>query len=98
MQEFVTALNRLSEDSKEIKALLQTLLLQTRIKLFKEEWIDGRDISSALHISLRTLQSLRETGQLPYSVLKDKKYLYRYSDIRALLESNYFKKNPIKKS
>ena len=98
MQELVTAINRLSAESKEIKALLQTLLKQTRIKLFKEEWVDGQDLSSALHISPRSLQTLRQTGKLPYSRLVAKKYLYKYSDIRALLKSNYFKNHPNEKT
>lgn len=97
MQEFVTALNRILEELKENKATLQTLIKQTRIRLFKEEWVDGQDISSALHISHRKLQSLRESGKLPYSQLKTK-YFYRYSDIRALLKSNYFKNHPNKKN
>jgi hypothetical protein len=97
MQELVTAINRLSQESKEIKVLLQTLLTQTRIKLFKEEWVDGQDISSALHIQLRTLRALRISGMLPYSKVNDK-YFYKYSDIRTLLKSNYFKNQSIKKS
>ena len=95
MQELATAINRLLQETKEIKALLLTLLKQTRIRLFKEEWIDGQDISSALHIQLRTLRTLRTSGRLPFSKVHDK-YFYRYSDIRALLKSNYFKNHPNK--
>jgi hypothetical protein len=98
MEEFVTALNRLSEETKELKALLQTLLKLSRIRLLKEEWVDGQDLSSALHISQRTLQNLRESGKLPYSKFNDRKYFYRYSDIRALLKSSYFKNHPNKKT
>ena len=98
MEEFVTAINRLSEETKELKALLQTLLKLSRIRLLKEEWVDGQDLSSALHISQRTLQSLRESGKLPYSRLKAKKYFYKYSDIRTLLKNNYFKNYPYKKT
>ena len=97
MQEYVTALNRLSEETKEIKALLQTILKLNRIRLLKEEWIDGQDLCAALHISQRTLQYLRESGQLPFSRLNSKKYFYKYADVRALLKRNYFKKSQIKK-
>ncbi|HEY3369348.1 MAG TPA: DNA-binding protein [Prolixibacteraceae bacterium] len=91
MQEFVTALNRLLAELKDIKALLQTLLKQTRTRLFKEEWVDGEDIFLSHHIQLRTLRNLRVSGKLPYSQLNDK-YFYKYSDIRALLKKNYMQK------
>lgn len=97
MIEYVNALNRLSEETKEIKANLQSLLKLSRIRLLKEEWIDGHDLCVALNISQRTLQYLRESGQLPFSRLNSKKYFYKYADIRALLKRNYFKKHPIKK-
>jgi len=96
MQEFVTGFNRLSQETKEIKALLQTLLKLTKVRLLKDEWLDAKEINASLHISQRTLKRLRDTGQLPYTQLFDKKPLYKYSDLMALLESNYFKNHPIK--
>lgn len=56
--------------------------------LFKEEWMDGQDVMLALHISLRTLQTLRDSGKLiPTRLLK--KYYYKVADIKALLKENY---------
>ena len=103
MQEVIKALNRIYEkslenleESRQINALLQGLIKQNRIKLFKEEWVDGKDISLAFHITLRTLRTLRCSGQLPSAQVNDK-YFYKYSDIMTLLNSIYFKNHPIKK-
>lgn len=51
-------------------------------------WLDNQDIMQILHISPRTLQTLRSNGTLPFSRIKGKFY-YKVSDLKALLESNY---------
>ena len=53
-------------------------------------WLDNQDVAMALHLSKRTLQTLRDNGTLPYSRIKDKIF-YKVSDINALLESNYYR-------
>ena len=105
MEEVVKALNRIYEKSlesleeaKEVKALLQSLVKQNLARLLKETWMDGQDISQALHISMESLTYLRNSGKLPFTKLH-KKYYYKYSDIGALLKKNYLNnKLPIKKS
>lgn len=52
------------------------------------DWIDAQDVMQKLHISLRTLQTWRTNGILPYSRIQGKLY-YRKSDILSLLEENY---------
>jgi hypothetical protein len=52
------------------------------------EWLDNQDVMQLLHISPRTLQTLRSNGTLPFSRIKGKFY-YKVSDLNALLESNY---------
>lgn len=96
MQEIAKGFQIILEYLKEIKSLLQTQLKLNRAKLLKEEWVDGQDISLTLHISQRRLRYLRDSGQLPFTTL-DEKFYYRYSDIDAILEKNYFKKHPINK-
>jgi len=49
-------------------------------------WIDSHDIMTKLHISVRTLQSWRSKGWLPYSRI-GKKIYYRESDLNNLLKS-----------
>jgi len=52
------------------------------------DWIDGQDVMQALHISKRTLQTLRSNGALPYSRIGNKLY-YLKSDILKILAHNY---------
>ena len=53
-----------------------------------DDWIDAQDVMAKLHISLRTLQTWRTNGILPYAQIGGKLY-YRKSDIVSLLEENY---------
>ncbi len=53
-----------------------------------EEWIDGQEVMLALHISPRTLQTLRSNGILPYSRIGNKIY-YLQRDILKILSDNY---------
>lgn len=87
MMEIMQALLKLSGELKEIKVHLQQIN-KTRLEKFNEAWIDGQDVMQVLHISKRTLQSLRDSGTLPYSRLNGKFY-YKLSDIESLLEHNY---------
>lgn len=87
MMEVMQLLLELSGAIKEIKAQL-LVLKQTRTEAFKQAWIDGQDVMLALKISKRTLQTLRDTGILPYSRINGKFY-YNVADLEKLLESNY---------
>lgn len=51
-------------------------------------WVDGQEVMEALHISQRTLQTLRDNGTLGYTML-GKKYYYRIQEIDSLLRNNY---------
>ncbi|MDR2824151.1 MAG: helix-turn-helix domain-containing protein [Prevotellaceae bacterium] len=55
---------------------------------FLEDWIDSQDVMQALHISPRTLQTLRTNGILPYSRIGNKIYYLR-RDITKILSDNY---------
>jgi len=55
------------------------------------DWLDNQDVMLALHISLRSLQTLRSNGTLPYSRINNKIY-YRRRDVEQLLNNNYTKK------
>ncbi|MBK9934105.1 MAG: helix-turn-helix domain-containing protein [Cytophagaceae bacterium] len=84
----------------EITVMFETLLREIEIiktylakapeepDSFDKVWIDGQDVMLSLHISKRTLQSLRDTGLLPYSRIQGKFY-YKKSDIENLLVKNY---------
>ena len=53
-----------------------------------EDWIDNQIVMQLLHISSRTLQTLRSNGTLPYSRINNKIY-YRRSDIERILNDSY---------
>ncbi len=91
MKEIIDLLLKLSQEIKIIKAFLE-VFRKTRLEQFNESWIDGQDVMQALHISKRTLQSMRDSEVLPYSRLNGKFY-YKLSDIENMLESNYSKVN-----
>ena len=55
---------------------------------FFEDWIDNQDVMQLLHISVRTLQTLRSNGTLPYSRINNKIY-YRRQDIQRILADTY---------
>ena len=87
MNEIIQMLLRLSQDLEFIKAFIKSLN-KSKTELFKENWLDGQDVMQLLHISKRSLQSLRDTGTLPFSRINGKIY-YKLSDIEGLLDSNY---------
>ena len=53
-----------------------------------ESWIDGQVVMQTLHISPRTLQTLRTNGILPFSRIGNKIY-YRKQDIIKALTNSY---------
>ena len=52
------------------------------------DWIDNQVVMLTLHISLRTLQTLRSNGTLPYTRINNKIYYLR-RDVEKLLNDNY---------
>ena len=50
--------------------------------------LDGQDVMMRLHISPRTLQTLRSNGTIPYTRIGRKIYYFR-QDIERILKDNY---------
>lgn len=77
---------------KQGKISLDDLSVEELDKLvehtFIEDWIANQDVMQLLHISARTLQTLRSNGTLPYSRINNKIY-YRRQDIQRILADNY---------
>ncbi len=65
-------------------AATKKAIAQTRL----EDWIDNIDVIHILHISSRTLQTLRSNGTIPFSRINNKIY-YRRQDIQNILADNY---------
>lgn len=53
----------------------------------KEQWLGNEDVCALLQISLRTLQSYRDSGMLPFSLIERKCY-YRVSDMQQLIDNS----------
>ena len=71
-----------------VKALLDAVDQDVASTNGLNDWIDNQDIMLALHISQRTLQTLRSNGTLPYSRINNKIY-YRRQDVEKILNDNY---------
>ena len=87
MTEVLNLLMQLTRDFEVVRAYVFALK-KSKLDNFKETWIDGQDVMHTMHISKRTLQTLRDNGTLPYSRINGKFY-YKVADIEKLLESNY---------
>ena len=91
MTDLIPMLLALSQQIKELKMMIQ-LLRQSRAVVLNDSWLDNQEVLQLLHISLRTLQTLRSNGTLPYSKIRGKFY-YKVSDIEQLLQENYYNHN-----
>ena len=87
MNELIKILTLLSKDFQVMKDYIHSLN-KSKIDVFRETWIDGQDVMQSLHISKRSLQTLRDNNVLPFSRINGKFY-YKVSDIENLLQSNY---------
>ena len=92
MTEVLNLLMQLTRDFEVVRAYVFALK-KSKLDNFKETWIDGQDVMHTMHISKRTLQTLRDNGTLPYSRINVKFY-YKVADIENLLESNYSQSKP----
>ncbi|GHT42659.1 hypothetical protein FACS189437_10630 [Bacteroidia bacterium] len=56
-----------------------------------KKWYDNQDVCLRLNISLRTLQTMRNNGTLPYTQI-NRKMFYRPEDVEAFVLSTKNKK------
>ncbi len=77
---------KISEALNSIESKLTNT--QTSCEVLSKEWVDNQDVMLLLHISPRTLQTLRTNGTLPFSRIGNKLY-YRTEDIQRILKDNY---------
>lgn len=54
-----------------------------------ESNLTGKEVCDLLHISPRTLQTLRDTRQIPFTVVSERIILYPETGIREMLTKNY---------
>ena len=91
----IVAIERVSFDSlrkklEQIISLVDNTSLHPFDMCIEKEWIEGRTLAASLNISLRTLQSLRESGKLSFSTVGKKVY-YKVVEVQKLLDSGRIK-------
>ena len=77
----IVAIERISFDSfrkklEQIVSLADNTSLSPSDMCIEKEWIEGKTLAASLNISLRILQSLRESGKLLFRLLA-RKYIIR---------------------
>jgi hypothetical protein len=80
----------LTQVIKLIKELMELTKSGFNGQPLAQLWLDNQDVCRILHLSPRTLQTLRDNGSLPYYRIKNKIY-YKVSDVNALIESSYYR-------
>jgi len=71
---------------EQIISLADNTSLSPSDMCIEKEWIEGKTLAASLNISLRTLQSLRESGKLSFSTVGKKVY-YKVAEVQKLLDS-----------
>lgn len=79
-QEFMERLNKFQADIEKI--------VKENRYLNDEKWLDNQDVCELLHLSKRTLQTLRDNGTIPFSQI-NAKIFYKASDIEEMLNQHY---------
>ncbi|WP_064976281.1 helix-turn-helix domain-containing protein [Alistipes provencensis] len=85
-----------SEEVRELLAMIdraeETLQLAAanyQPLIGSECYLTGEEVCEYLHISPRTLQTLRDTRQIPFVAISERNILYPESAIRETLTKNY---------
>lgn len=72
----------------DVERTLRKTSEEHRPMIGEECYLTGEEICTRLHLSPRTLQTLRDRRQIPFTVLGNRLLLYPESGIRAVLERN----------
>lgn len=91
-------LDYLNEASEEVQRLftrldgveltLRKASEERRPMIGEERYLTGEEACTRLHLSPRTLQTLRDRWQIPFTVLGNRLLLYPESGIRLVLDRN----------
>ena len=92
-------LDYLNEASEEVQRLftrlngveltLRKASEERRPMIGEERYLTGEEVCTRLHLSPRTLQTLRDRRQIPFTVLGNRLLLYPESGIRAVLDATF---------
>ena len=87
MSELLPILSGIKHEMETMNKSL-TKMTKTHATLLSEEWITKDQVMAVLKISLRTLDSLKGSGQLPFTKINGLIY-YRTIDLENLLKKGY---------
>ena len=76
----------------EIKNL-QTTSRDNFEKVLEETWLEGRELCELLKISNRTLNRIRDRGDISYSIINNK-FIYHMKDVNSLVKKRVIGRNP----
>lgn len=92
------AMDYLNQESEEVRQALSSLdrialVLRQAAENYSpsiqgERYLTGEEVCEYLHISPRTLQTLRDTRQITYTAVSDRVFLYPEAGIREVLQQN----------
>lgn len=92
------AMDYLNQESEEVRQALSSLdrialVLRQVAENYSpaiqgERYLTGEEVCEYLHISPRTLQTLRDTRQITYTAVSDRVFLYPETGIREVLQQN----------
>ena len=57
-----------------------------------DDWVDSQEVCKCMKISTRTLQRLRASRSVSYSLIRGKSY-YRISEIKRLMDENIIRRS-----
>ena len=77
-----------SEEFKELAGWMKKIGRRIRPTIADEHYLQGEEVCELLHISKRTLQTLRDEGGIPYTTIGGK-ILYPESVLYETLRKNY---------
>lgn len=83
-EEVKKAFSQISETEKALRKALDNY----RPLVLKERYLTGAEVCAYLHISPRTLQNLRDSRQIPFTVIGGRNIVYPESGIRETLLDN----------
>lgn len=81
-------LQRLFARLDDVERTLRKTSEERRPMIGEERYLTGEEVCTRLHLSPRTLQTLRDRRQIPFTVLGNRLLLYPESGIRAVLDRN----------
>lgn len=93
------SMDYLNRESDEVKAALSQIDRAEKILRMAEandcpstraeRYLSGEELCDYLHISVRTLQTLRDTRKIPFTVVGERTILYPEAGVREILTKNY---------